>query len=344
LATTPAERPVVALRADGDAATGLGHVRRCLALAAALRPAAEVRFFLRGSEPVAAMVEWAGMPCERVPAPLGATLEAVGRLGARALVVDSYDVAGSELAVARASVPVVAVFDDRGGDPPPADIVIDPSPGRGGPTAASGSRYLAGPRFAPLTPEFAAPVRRHVAGREGRVLLVLGAATPCALMARLARAARRAHPGAVLDLVVGPTAEAPEVLATDLAGLPRVEIHRTPRDVRGLMLAADLAVTGGGVTVFELAATGTPAIGVGLAANQRRNLEGMAEAGCLVLAGWVGAAGLDGAVERAVAALAGDRERRASLSRRGRELVDGRGASRVAAALLAAISAREVLP
>jgi spore coat polysaccharide biosynthesis predicted glycosyltransferase SpsG len=320
-------------------------VRRCLALAAALAPAADVRFFLRGSEPVAALVESAGIPCERVPGGLQATLERVGRVGARGLVVDSYEVGGSELAVARGSVPVVAVFDDRGGAPPSADIVIGPAPGGGSPSTVGGTRYLRGPSFAPLAPEFALPVDRDIPASVRRVLLLLGGAAPGALLAGLARAARRALPDAALDLVIGPATEAlAAALSTELAGLPRLAIHRAPRDLRGLMLAADLAVSGGGVSVLELAATGTPAIGVGLADNQRRNLAGMAEAGALVLAGWVGDADLEGAVARAVAALAADPEGRGSMSRRGRELVDGRGASRIAAALLSAIGAREVLP
>jgi spore coat polysaccharide biosynthesis predicted glycosyltransferase SpsG len=341
LGTSHAERPVVAIRVDGDGAVGLGHVRRCLALAAALGPAAEVRFFLCGSEPVAAMIEGAGIRCERVAAPLAATLERLGPVSARALGVDSYSVARSELAVARGSVPVVAVFDDQGGERPPADLVIDPTPGREASLGARGARCLAGPRFAPLLPEFALPVARRIAPRAGRILVVLGGATPIEIMAAAARAVRRADAEAELDLLLGPVVSSGSGLAELTADLTRVRIHRAPATVRPLMVRADLAVTGGGVTVFELAATGTPAIGVELAVNQRPNLHGMAAAGTLVCAGAIAEDGPDG-IERAVRVVAVDPERRAAMSRRGRELVDGQGASRIAGALLMTIESGEV--
>ena len=96
-----------------------------------------------------------------------------------------------------------------------------------------------------------------------------------------------------------------------------------------LMAAADLAICAGGSTMWELACMGVPFIPIVIADNQRQAAAAMA---------------LDGyrAIERAAverelpaiaAALAADAGRREALSRRGRQLVDGRGAERVCAAL-----------
>ena len=100
------------------------------------------------------------------------------------------------------------------------------------------------------------------------------------------------------------------------------------------MLRADLVLCGGGQTTYELAATGTPAVAIRLAANQTQNLAGLNSAQALVWAGDAQDADLETKAKRALVALAGDPARRAALSQRGRALVDGHGSARVARAIL----------
>lgn len=110
--------------------------------------------------------------------------------------------------------------------------------------------------------------------------------------------------------------------------------------MRGLMLAADLALCGGGQTTYELAATGTPTIAVRTAENQTVNLKGLVTAGSLVWGGDVRDSDLESKVMHELKALADDASRRAVMSRQGRGLVDGQGASRVARTLLELTEAR----
>jgi len=232
------------------------------------------------------------------------------------------------------------VLDDSGHYPLPADLVINAAPGVAAPAGENGARYLLGPRFALLRREFAGPVARDVRQRVGRLFLILGGATPSGLVAALARVARQALPAAVVDLVVGPAGDDPSLVVEKLADLDGVNVHAAPESVRPLMLGADLAITGGGFTLFELAATGTPALGVELAPNQRANLAGMVGAGTLVVAGKAEEAGLHEAVGRTLRTLALDVERRRAMSQRGLALVDGRGAVRVAEAIRARLAER----
>jgi len=331
---------VIAVRTDGDPEVGLGHVRRCLALAAQLAPSFEVRFFLEGSEEAAALIRREGFPCDVVSGGVEPILPAVAASRARALVIDSYGATTRDYEAARACAGFLVAIDDGGHYPLPADLVINPAPGVAAPVGGHGAHYLLGPRFALLRREFAAPVSRQVRDQVQRVLLILGGATPGPLSAALARAARRALPEAPVDLVVGPVGDGPSSVAAGLSGLEGVKIHAAPDSVRALMLEADLAITGGGVTLFELAATGTPAIGVELAPNQAPNLAGMAAAGTLILAGKAGDANLEAAVSWTLASLAADAGRRRAMSRRGLELVDGRGAGRVVEAIVTRLADR----
>lgn len=323
------ERPVVAIYTEGNAAVGLGHVRRGLALASELAASCNVCVFLRGSPEAGELIHRAGFRCVPVP-DFETVLADVDRACAAALVVDSYEVTASDYAAARARGLVLVAVDDLGREPLSVDVLVNPAPRARTLEDPSGVRCLLGPRFALLHRDFAVSVAREVRNRVETVLLVLGGATPSMLTAALARVIRRSLPEAVIDVVVGPIGERPATVSVGLSGLDGVRIHVAPESLRSLMLATDLAVSSGGVTVFELAATGTPAVGLEVASNQRPNLEGMAEAGTLAVGGRAGEAGFEEALRRALTNLAGDVERRRAMSERGRALVDGRGAARVA--------------
>jgi spore coat polysaccharide biosynthesis predicted glycosyltransferase SpsG len=141
--------------------------------------------------------------------------------------------------------------------------------------------------------------------------------------------------GAVeIDAIVGPLAAHDASVTTRTTGeSARVTVHRDPADYRSLMLAADLAVSGGGQTLYELAACATPAVAILIADNQRANIDGLSGAGAVVAAGAAGDADLDERVTGTVAHLLNDPARRLGMGSSGRRAVDGQGAQRVASVI-----------
>jgi spore coat polysaccharide biosynthesis predicted glycosyltransferase SpsG len=95
-----------------------------------------------------------------------------------------------------------------------------------------------------------------------------------------------------------------------------------------LMTWADVAITGAGGTVYELSCLGVPTIVVAITEDQTETARALERSGVAVDLGWHQEMDAMKA-SRTIAALCEDRERRAALSHRARELVDGRGASRV---------------
>lgn len=286
---------------------------------------------------MAALVRKAGIECRLVgpdAADLGLALDG---LDAHALVLDAYSV--DPAAVAAVAHRLAVVVDDSGRFPVAGDVVVNAALGLRAPEGTA-ARYLLGPSFALLAPAFAEkPARSWNAGVR-RVLLTLGGATPARATASLAAAVRAAVPGAVLDVVVGPVGDSADAVEAALGGVSGVVIHRAPADLRPLMLGADLAVSGGGVTLLELAATATPTVAVAVAANQDGNLRGLERLDAIHHAGRIEEAA--GAVGAAAAALAGEPARRRALGERARQVVDGGGAARVAAAVRAALAAQTV--
>jgi spore coat polysaccharide biosynthesis predicted glycosyltransferase SpsG len=98
------------------------------------------------------------------------------------------------------------------------------------------------------------------------------------------------------------------------------------------MAWADVAIAGGGSTVWELAYMQTPAALLVLADNQRANVEGLARAGFSLNLGDGSGIRIPQFVET-VGAMIKDHRQRDGMARTGRTLVDGKGAQRVARAI-----------
>lgn len=263
---------------------------------------------------------------------MSALATALGEMELEALLTPLTDGAGVEADVAfvdsyrvraddrrRIDARWVGAVDDleRGLD---VDLVVDPA-GEvrvGGRDAPRASSVLEGLRYALLDPALSTLEPHPVRDSVETVMVAAGGADGEGLGASIAAIVQRALPDAAVRLAVGPwgVPDVPDgvepVITTDGLG----------HDLAG----ADLVVTAAGVTLLEAVALGRPAVGFAVAPNQRRSLVALVAAGAVV------GATLSEAAESAVD-LARDPARRASLVRRGPEVVDGRGSARVANAV-----------
>jgi spore coat polysaccharide biosynthesis predicted glycosyltransferase SpsG len=112
-----------------------------------------------------------------------------------------------------------------------------------------------------------------------------------------------------------------------------VDLLWGPDTLRDPMLKADLAISAGGHTLYELAATGTPAVAVETADNQAENVRAMATQGSVCAVGRADDPSVIAACEAALRRIFEDREARRAMSAAGQRVVDGRGAQRVAHAV-----------
>ena len=322
----------VAFVTDAGGEAGLGHVKRCAALADALGARGVVVDTLVAGprEPGLAAVapdlavtplEWWGAPRRVLQA--AATVDA--------FVVDSYHADESLFTALRTAALVVAI-DDLADRPLPVDVVVNGAwhAERLTYRVPAGTLTLLGPRYALLDRAFAEAPARATPAQVERVLVTLGGSTPAVDTAAAGRAVREAVPGARLDVLGG-------LVPLDAPTEPGVTRHGAVPSLRPLLLDADLAVTAGGMTLYECLATGTPTVAVCLADNQRPNFEHLGAAGLIVPA------------ERAtlsatVARVASDRGLRERLRAAGRRAIDGGGAARVADEIVRRLAARRARP
>jgi UDP-2,4-diacetamido-2,4,6-trideoxy-beta-L-altropyranose hydrolase len=112
-----------------------------------------------------------------------------------------------------------------------------------------------------------------------------------------------------------------------------VRLHVDVQDMVTLTADTDIAIGAGGSSVWERACLGLPTVIVVLADNQAPMVERLAQAGA-ALALDARAPDFEAGLADAWARLIDDRQLRWELSARSSELCDGRGAERVAEALL----------
>lgn len=228
------------------------------------------------------------------------------------LVVDSYRTRADEF-----DARWIVAVEDLGRDLA-VDLVVDPDPGADTAAFSKARHAIAGAPYALVDPALravrAVPVGEHVE----RVLVTTGASDERGIGAQIASEVAAALPRAHVRYVVGPWGSA--------GASPRVQLVRAPDGLDTELAAADIVVTAGGVTMLEACCLGRPTVAFSIASNQTRAVAGAANTGAVLAADALTAAQL-------AARLAQDAALRTRLSSAARALVDGQGATRVAAAI-----------
>lgn len=299
---------------------GYGHLRRATTIASVLaRPAA---LHLRGSADTPAGVQ-------RVE---GAPARLLDALRPRVVVIDDphVDSASAWVRAARCrAVPAVSLH-DLGLAPVQSDLAIDGSVAtrRRWPAA----RVLLGPEFAVAGSGVVARGTRPARGVRA-IAVSLGGGRHAASLRAIASALRGAFPSARILVIAGLHPGREMILPVGVE-------HVVARDgLRHVLRSVDLAVLGGGTSLYEAASLGVPTVAVPMVPAQQRTVRAFDRAGVAIAAGRFHVEPKVRArqVTRAVRTLALDASRRRRMARRGPLLVDGRGAERVADAIRALV-------
>ena len=343
--------PRILFICNAGAAVGGGHVMRSLTLARALAALGARCAFLAPPE-VAAILDAYGPDMPRVPAAscrAEALVQAAAGVPAEAVVFDHYGLGAAEHRAVAGDRPSLAI-DDLADRPLGADLVLDSGPTREAEDYAGllpdGARLLLGPQNAPIRPAFAER-RDEALGRRGgaakRVLVSMGLTDVGGVTLTVVRRLAPLLGDLAADVVVGAAAPSLPALRTLAAADPRLTIHVDTPAMADLAARADLAVGAAGSSTWERCVLGLPSLLVVLAENQREAAQAMGDMGAALV---VDAAAPDfpEAFDAALSQLIGQPALRAALSAWSAEICDGRGAERVAAAVMQLIAARDGAP
>ena len=338
---------LLVLRADATASSGTGHLMRVLALAQAWRDRGGRGRWLvaAGPETLLAQIEREGIPLDRLSIEVGADADAA--CVRDALMRDSSAIAvldgegfddGYLDALAGVSRRVLLIDDMAERPRYPVGFVLNQNAhaDRAQYPADSTGRFLLGLRYVLLRREFvSSPPPRTIPTVARHLLVTFGGADPTRMTARtiaaLGRLPGRIRSGLSVRVIVGAANPDASAIAAMIAALDagmQIELKRAVTDMPSEMAWADLALTSGGSTVWELARTGCPSLVVETVPVERLLASGLARAGLFALLGAEGDLDVQSLADE-IAARAEDGAWRAEMSALGRQLVDGDGASRV---------------
>jgi UDP-2,4-diacetamido-2,4,6-trideoxy-beta-L-altropyranose hydrolase len=210
------------------------------------------------------------------------------------VLVDHYGLDATwETRVQRELGAPVAAIDGLANRSHTARLVIDPTYVRADEDRwvrleGTRTRLLQGPLYSLIAPHFRHHLVRRTErdGRMRRVLVNFGGSDHLGMTERAIAAIERmegAQPR--VDVVVGAAHRSPEVVEQRCSALHEASYHRATPDMAGLMAAADLAIGSGGVSTYERAFLGLPALAVVTAANQQQQLAEAERAGALRVLG-----------------------------------------------------------
>jgi spore coat polysaccharide biosynthesis protein SpsF len=328
------------IRCDGGATFGYGHVKRMVALARALRDRESIGavFAVHGSVDALAPIRRAGFEAQLLTSEehLG---ELAARLKPQLLLLDGREGPSRDALDALAhDIPVTAVIDDGSERRLAADFAYYPPLPQVETLDWTGARTV--PRIGwefsltGLNPHLTPA--RALASRP-TLLVAMGGSDPHGLTLRAARALTGIDPAWRLRFVIGDGMKDGNAVAAAIVALSdRYETVEHADDLAIEYAHADLGLCAFGVTAYEMAAFGVPALYLGLTPDHAESARAFDQAGMGQLLG-LAAEVDDVAMAAAVTALMQDAPRRRQMRKLGLALIDGEGASRIAADLAQAL-------
>ncbi|HVL88711.1 MAG TPA: UDP-2,4-diacetamido-2,4,6-trideoxy-beta-L-altropyranose hydrolase [Actinomycetota bacterium] len=334
----------ILIRTDGGAGIGLGHLQRCLSLATALQRAGALCFFaIHGDEAAAARALESGFASRLLSTPSDDIAAVATEWECDAVVVDSYETGGALLTSLRDAGLFVAAIDDLAAYPLDAHLVVSFGPHAheaNYESVRSDTRFLLGPRYTILRPEYWDVPLMPPRERVRNILVTTGGADPTGVMPSWIEAVDGIDADFDVTAIVGPFfAEPGAVHAAAAAAARTVRVVDSPRVTRPMQAMADIAVTAAGQTIYELAALGVPTVAAEIAANQRPQLDAFAKLGAMIDAGAASDAATAERIATIVERLLSGADERRVLSETARAAVDRRGAVSVAAEIAGGIAA-----
>ncbi len=339
------------IRADATTQMGTGHVMRCLALAQGWQDHGGTAVFYSHCESDALRRRIANEGFDFIPfkntlnngsdikEETLKTLEQLKMQNAKCKVwtaIDGYHFdAEYQKRIKEAGYNLLAIDDYGHADHYYADIVLNQNIYAHPRIYSNREAYtqlLLGSRYVLLRREFRTwqGWTRKISPIGQKMLVTMGGSDPDDTTLKVVQALQKiARPDLEAAIIIGPANPHRRRIEEEIGNLPfAVHILTSVRDMPEQMAWADMAVSAGGTTCWEMAFMGLPCIMLVLSENQRANAEELDRGGIAINMGWHEKV-LPSQIGQSALQLLDSAETRADLTRQGQVLVDGDGIERL---------------
>ncbi len=332
---------IALVRCDGGGGYGFGHVKRMIVLARALRDREGIGavFAVNGSEDALTPIRRAGFEANLLAGPQASWSNLVAHPDL--CILDCRDGPAREaLEHFVRDIPLTAVIDDASERRLAADFAYYPPVPQteGLEWQNSDCTVRIGWEWS-LLGLVQAPARPRLASPWPTLLVSMGGSDPYGLTLRTARALAGLDSVFRARFVIGPGFTNREKTARTIVALKsNFETIEGADNLTTEYASADLALAAFGVTAYELAAFGVPALYLGISEDHVLSASAFEHAGMGISLGLAERAD-DKAIASAVWALLGNAERRREMRSAGLMTIDGSASARIASDLAHALAA-----
>ncbi|MCH2200470.1 MAG: UDP-2,4-diacetamido-2,4,6-trideoxy-beta-L-altropyranose hydrolase [Fuerstiella sp.] len=331
------------VRTDAGIEIGTGHVMRCLALCQAWQDLGGNVIVVSSNLPqhLSDRLDQEGFQLEQIEVSPGSNADAdqtatlASLMKTTTVVVDGYHFSDSfRQRLRNCGCRVIAI--DDWGEATAADVVLNQNLNASVddyPNLAADSAILAGCQFALLRREFREQRQQcnRIRTSPDRVLVSCGGSDPQNATTKILKSLD-CPALEVLEVVVvagGCNRRANQLRELSKSLRADVRIEHNCRDMASLMNWADIAIVAAGSTCWELACVGVPMIAAITTDNQVRLAQSVAENGLGWNVGWIQQLS-PARIPEIFTQIRSDSKQLSRVSHAGRNIVDGRGAMRVA--------------
>jgi len=303
---------------------GYGHLMRCLAIAQSLQKK-RIRsvFYIRGDLNVNKKLvpfQWKCIDW----------LKKTVNIKNKIVILDSYHTSTDFCKKIYSMAKTVLFIDDFNRVPYPGGFVLNSAIGSKGVRYHNNPNitYLLGPKYHPLRREFWGVPKKIIKKRIKKVLITFGGSDPTNETPKVLRMLKKKYSYLEKRVMVGSGFTDVDGIKAEADKKTFLVYYPNARILRQEMIKADICISGGGQTTYELARLGVPTVGICLADNQSINLAGWSDAGFLAYAGWY----KDKDLIKNIFDKVNDMQpcyARKKMSLVGRKSIDGNGAERI---------------
>ena len=262
-------RKKILLRVDGGRIWGVsfGHLYRCLALAKELRrwTKADIVFMVKKTEEAVKIVETNGFRVLKIPSRIDDSeeIDFINKTWWDIVIFDLIDLEKKRLEKLKAGG--VVVIDDTGNKEISADLVINGSIVKEFhkyiPVKRNTKFYL-GPKYCILGEEFDRLPSLEIAPEVTSVLISMGGSDLSGLTVKVMEALVENALVPVIHVILGVGFREEKKInkIIEKASASKIFLHKNVPNMAQMMRQADIGITAGGRTAYELAASGVPGI------------------------------------------------------------------------------------
>lgn len=330
------------IRTDMNNIIATGHVTRCLSIADAVKSLGEDTTFIladeqavelisgRGYQYIVLHTKWDDMESE-----ISSLLNIISEKNMKRILIDSYQVTKNYLKKLQERLEIYYI-DDLNAFHYSVDAIISYEINWEACLYHENyrnTRLYLGPQYTPLRKVFINCIKKEIKPKVEKLLLLSGGTDSYNFLESTLERIKRENYQQIV-VICGHYYPDYEGFCKKYEAETNIWIYKSVTNIEKYMIDADVAISAGGMTLYELCACGTPSISYTMADNQLEAVHTFAKMKMVDYAGDIRKENVVDRIKDYLERYSSNQKLRQERSLRMQQLVDGKGALRIAEELL----------